>query len=122
MFEDTRVKLEQWGLWANRTGINLGFKSQMGALLRNNTASVTKVLSISDDDAEKVDLAVGQLKRVDLICFECVILRYRFNLPTTKMAKQLNQSRPTVEKNLLAAEAWLDRALSGFDRIDLDVA
>lgn len=122
-FEHTRSRLEQWGVWANQTGIKLGYTSPMAVIMRDNLASnCTGFVGLSDGDAELIDRAVGQLKRVDLVCFECVILRYRYNFSTAKMGKVLKASRPTVEKNLFAAEAWLDRALGCFDKLNLSAA
>ncbi|MEM7349402.1 MAG: ECF-type sigma factor [Acidobacteriota bacterium] len=73
---------------------------------------------VAPGDTARVDLlaldqALGQLARADERKSQAVELRYFGGLPVAEIARVLNVSLPTAERDLRLARAWLGQAIQG---------
>ena len=111
MFE-TEEKLYKWASWANAGGLNIGYKSPMGVLMRDAVGSTVRTLNVTDEEAQIVDAALGQLKQRNRAAYDAIKLKYLKRRGLRDIAKDLRCSRERTAQLLASGVAWIDARIS----------
>lgn len=104
-------KLQQWGYWHRNLSSPIpAYQSIAGIIHRMNTECQDRrpVCLLDESVIGAIERAAATLKIRDRVRFDLLVMAYIYGLSQAAMAARLRVSRATVEKNLAAAEAWVD--------------
>lgn len=108
--EDTQFLLEQWGKWVLSGGVaSIGYPCIQP--FRQLLGSSVKSLSITDEQALRIDATLAKLKKRDYEMGRVVITYYLSGTPVTKLADLLDMPLAKTRTLLQSGIAWIDAAL-----------
>lgn len=110
------LMIEQWGLWVRGSrGVDLKARSSMLEVMQLVKPNRSIYLSITDDDALKVDRAVAVLGKADQQLKEVLFLRFVCDYSMQQIATRFNASRDSVTKQLGQATGFVAGVLAAKD-------
>ena len=110
--EPTEKLLTEWGKWARRVQIIPRYMSPATALLFQNIEQEREPdPQITDDEALRVDAAVGHLLMRNREMGEAVMLYFLRRMSVRQIAAALDRDRISANSLIDAGCAWIDAAL-----------
>ena len=104
MLDETRRRLQDWGVWVRSGGVNSGYAAvQLAAGVGGCT--------VPDDEALAVDQAVASLKKREPDLGKVVLDYYVRRWDYSMIGLEVKMSREKVRVLLRSAEAWVDGRL-----------
>ncbi len=104
MLDETRRRLQDWGVWVRSGGVNSGYAAvQLAAGVGGCT--------VPDDEALAVDQAVASLKKREPDLGKVVLAYYVRRWDYSMIGLEVKMSREKVRVLLRSAEAWVDGRL-----------
>ena len=104
-----QYRLTEWAAWANSGTRNI---SPMQQLLNHISGTVLGAADMSDEDGGRIDDAVRSLASYEPERAEIIKLYYLHYLSDGAVGRKLRMTRHRARNQRLAAENWLDGALS----------
>ena len=108
---DTESRLVEWGYWC-RSGAGVPrYTSPAFAMMRDNVGSTVPTAMITDDDAQRVDMAVARLGKRDQQMGDCVWLYFVERRTCHGIGRRLGIGKSKASELVRSGIAWVDGAL-----------
>lgn len=111
MTENIRDLLQHWGYWHRHLQSPIpAYQSIAGIIHRMNTENPDRrpVCMIDDLTIRAIERAVAALKLRDRFRFDVIVMTYIHGMSDASIGAVKGPSRKTIEKERVAAEAWVD--------------